>query len=189
MAEAVGDRLGKKAAVPLTAGLLYSVGRGLDAGYFNYLYITLHLGLRPSELDRTKTDSNSYRVVKEEGYTFLDVYQGKLRAIASDKRWKRIVIAGTSQKNSLELILAKDFKKPPIYELKKVFKDRIRLYSGRKGFAKNMLKAGWAFEDASRMLGHTSVTTTSKYYIDGESLRKDLAMSAIKRWEDKKKGQ
>lgn len=186
MAEAAKDKLNKKVAQPLNSKTISEITKKLGQKKSNYVYVTLHLGLRPSELDRTLTAPDSYRVVVEEGYTFLDIYQGKLKAIAADKRWKRIPIVENTQQKALEILLSKDFVKPTSYELRKNFDGKVKLYSGRKGFAKSMLERGWAFEDASRMLGHSSVATTAKYYIDAEALRKDLAMSAVKRWEEKK---
>lgn len=181
------DRLSNRVSQPLSPQILQRHKSEFQEPHYNFLAICLAFGLRPSELDRMKTDPTSYRVGKEPTYTYLEVCQQKLKGIAKDKRWKRIPVHETAQRRLLPVLLSGEWKRPRASAVKKILGREFGLYSGRKEFAAQMIQKGWRFEDASKMLGHLNVRTTEQYYIDPAKLLADRTLNALEHRKSKTK--
>ena len=160
---------------PLTLELLGEIKPKLRKKTWNFFFITLWLGLRPSELLTTKTDPESFKVMMIDDKVVLKIYQNKLHQLKKDDRWKYIPILELQQKEALKLLQQKKFISPSHKMLqKKALTDctlRIRRYSGRKGFIPMMLKRGYRFEDLSAMLGHRNIMMSLNHYTDNESVQ------------------
>ncbi len=128
---------------------------------YNFLYITVWFGLRPFEL---KSIKNIDVRRNTEGLEFLVVYQSKLVTLEKSKRYKAIPILLKEQKKGLEIITSGKLKAPIYKKMREVFGEGYGLYAGRKGFADLMLNKGYAIEDISLWLGHSSIETTWSHY-------------------------
>lgn len=141
--------------------------------HWNWLFIGMFFGLRPSEIDSLSNVKN-YRIeFDEQNQTeVIYVYQNKLKNLSEKKRWKVIPINEAEQKEALEFIKNKKFKRPLTKTLKRLFKTKgIDTYSPRKGFTDLMLNRGYQLEDISTFLGHRSIDTTWKFYKDKLSFK------------------
>lgn len=146
--------------------------------HWNWLFIGLFFGLRPSEIENLKKKNQPTK--KEKFYKIgfdhtnkidvLYVYQNKLKNLPESKRWKIIPVNEPEQKEALKLIESKDFKKPLNKILKPLFNfleiEGIGAYSPRKGFTDLMLDRKYLLEDISTFLGHSSIEMTWRHYKD-----------------------
>lgn len=138
------------------------------AAHWNWLFIGLFFGLRPSEID-SLFDSKNYRIEYDptNKINVLYVYQNKLKNMAEKKRWKVIPVFESEQIQALDLIKSKEFKRPLNKTLKRLFESKgIDTYSPRKGFTDLMLSRNYQLEDISTFLGHCSIDTTWRHYKD-----------------------
>ncbi len=149
----------KSESEPLTPELLYTVHTVLRPCNYNWLLMTVWFGLRPNEVDLKKL-----KVGTIDGLPVLSVYQTKLTSVARDKRWKIIPAIYPPQIELAEKLNTLEFKRPLMKTLRRVFKQRITLYGGRKGFVDLMLDRGQSLEDISMWLGHQSIETTWRKY-------------------------
>ncbi len=136
---------------------------------WNWLFIGLFFGLRPSEINQLKKGKkNQYYKIqfdKKNKIDILHVYQSKLTKYSKDKRWKIIPVNEPEQKAALKLIQSGKLAAPLVKTLRRFFDDQhIGLYSPRKGFTDLMLGRGYQLEDISTFLGHSSIETTWKHY-------------------------
>ena len=134
---------------------------------WNWMFCALWFGLRPSELDSLINPEN-FKVERDEANQIevLHVYQNKLKAQTSkENRWKIIPVNEPEQKVALEIVLSKQFKRPLIKTLKRLFEiDTINTYSPRKSFTDLMLGLEYDLEDISVFLGHSDISTTWRHY-------------------------
>lgn len=134
---------------------------------WNWLYISLFLGLRPTETDNLKHEKYwKLQHDKEKKIDIILIYQTKLSSIPKDKRWKPIPIVFKEQKEVVELIKAKQFKRPLNKTIQRLMEGQIETYSPRKGFVDLMLERGFSLEDISTFLGHADISMTWKHYKD-----------------------
>lgn len=153
-----------KAALPLTPQALEGAKEKLKPEHYNWVYLSLWLGLRPSEVDSLKFAKN-FKVTREKDTDILHVYQSKLRTISRDKRWKLIPLVEREQKSIPEM-LKEEFKRPLVKTLTAHFGEGHNTYSGRKGFEALMHDRGHPFDYVSSWLGHQSLDRTWKSYTD-----------------------
>lgn len=133
---------------------------------WNWLFIGLFFGLRPSEID-SLTEQNKYRIEHNNtlNVDVLYVYQNKLKNLAESRRWKVIPINEPEQVEALGFIKAGKLKRPLNKTLKRLFETKgIDTYSPRKAFTDLMLDRNYELEDISTFLGHTSIETTWRHY-------------------------
>lgn len=132
---------------------------------WNWLFVALWLGLRPSEVDHLlaipklpieKDDSGEIEN--------LTVFQNKLRLSRKDLQIKRIPIYLPEQKIAARFLLDKKLKRPNLKFMKKIFGCGYDRYSPRKGFTDLMLSKGFQIEDIALMLGHSGIETLFKHY-------------------------
>ena len=141
--------------------------------HWNWLFVGLFFGLRPSEIENLKkikdkkTKEKFYKIEfdKTNKINVLFVYQNKLINLPENKRWKIIPIFEPEQTEALKIIESGEFKKPLNKTLKRLFKiEGIEAYSPRKGFTDLMLERKYQLEDISTFLGHSSIETTWRHY-------------------------
>lgn len=156
---------------PLTQDTLDSVKQQITVpGNYEWLFISIWFGLRPSEIDSLKILKN-YRIsTDDKGTRVLWVYQSKLTGIDPKKRWKGIPLLYPEQSTALEYILAGAFKKPIHKTMRKLFIENITLYGGRKNFEDMMIAKGHRLEHISGWMGHQNIQTTWGKYRNKRSV-------------------
>jgi hypothetical protein len=140
----------------------------LKVEQYNWLYISIWFGLRPSEIDIIGRPSSKTTWYIENGSKgkVLWVYQKKLSSVPKGQRTKPIPCVRDEQLIGLNIIENCKIQKPLTKTLKRYFGENIRLYAGRKGFTDLMLSFGYKLEDISVWLGHRSIERTWKSYKD-----------------------
>ncbi len=135
--------------------------------HWNWMFISLWFGLRPSETDSLKNSEN-FKIEQDKGndIAVLHVYQNKLKAQTSkENRWKIIPVNEPEQKIALDLIKLKNFKRPLTKTIQRLLDDEhLNTYSPRKSFTDLMLSRGYGLEDISVFLGHSDISTTWRHY-------------------------
>ena len=137
------------------------------AGQYEWLFVSVWLGLRPSEIDATQKQPNSFILEFNESLNVdvLKVYQRKLVGVEKSKRWKSIPIFLTEQKAAVIFLANKKCRRPlPKTIQKHSGNERLGLYGGRKGFTDLMLSKGQSLEDISQWMGHQSIEMTWAKY-------------------------
>jgi hypothetical protein len=147
------DEEGTQDSLALTPDMLESKKSELKPCFYQWLYITLWLGLRPVEVENEYKLST--KVVRGKSIKVISVYQSKLMGVVKEKRWKHIPLLYPEQTKAVEFLEAKEWRKPYTPLLKEVFGERFFLYMGRKGFTEIMLEKGHRFETVADWLGHT----------------------------------
>ena len=145
---------------------LKRVSGKLNVMDFNWLYLSVWLGLRPKEVDQLlNSDMVKYEILSD-GTAVIWIFQTKLTSIPPDRRWKPIPLLFQEQKVIPEMISERDFKRPLVQTVKRHFGKGTTLYGGRKGFTDLMLSKGQRLEDISQWLGHRSIERTWRNYKD-----------------------
>ncbi len=154
-----------KESAPLTPENLTSKKNVLSAEHYNWLFISVWLGLRPHEIDELKK-KQTWAMEETDGMKVLLVYQSKLSGIPRDKRWKYIPLFFKEQLKALEIINSGEFKRPLVKTVRLHLGQGVTCYGGRKGFVDLMLKKGRKFTEVSVWLGHQTLDQTFKAYKD-----------------------
>lgn len=154
---------GNKESAPLTPEMLESKASGLRPEHYNWLFISMWLGLRPEEVDSLK-DLKNFEIKPHGDISTISVFQTKLVALSPDKRWKIIPCFLQEQMQALKFIQFGKFKRPLSKSVASWFNEKVGLYGGRKGFTDLMQSKGQSLEDISVWLGHTSIDRTWKNY-------------------------
>jgi hypothetical protein len=150
-----------RTAVALNRNDLLTLSGVLSVEQYNWMHISLWLGLRPHEIDSLKFTKNyRYDATKN----IIWVYQSKLTAIPTKDRWKPIPLKYPEMLQCIPIIEAKRFKRPLNKTLKKALNGQYTCYSGRKGFTDLMLSMGNGLEAISQWMGHLSIDRTWKDY-------------------------
>lgn len=148
-------------SAPITWSELQAARGKIDAKQWNWLFLSLWFGLRPSELDNLK-----WKVVIYKDKTLLAVYQQKLYRLPPDERWKFIPVLFDQQREGLEIIKAGDFKRPSVRVIRAHVNPQASCRAGRKGFVALMWEMGKLPKQITfRWLGHKSVKTTDSHYV------------------------
>lgn len=156
-------------SAPLTPTLLEAAKDRLKLEQYNWLYLSVWLGLRPEEVEALR-DPKKFKLeysLKHKIH-YIKIYQSKLKSVAADKRWKTIPLIFPEQSNVPSIIKSGAFVKPLNKIVRKYVGAGITLYGGRKGFVDLMLSLGQRIEDISMWLGHKDISTTWKHYKDKE---------------------
>ena len=150
-------------SAPLTWAQLKGAKSQLEVENWNWLYLSLWFGLRPTEIDNLK-----YKIEKYQGTKVLAVFQHKLVKIPAEQRWKFIPIIFPELEIGLRIIQSGKFRKPSIAVLQKHVNDKATLRAGRKGFVANCwLHGKYPKQITYRWLGHKSIKTTDNHYTQG----------------------
>lgn len=160
----------RKASAPITPIQLQQARMRMSAENFNWVFLSVWLGLRPKEVDSLK-DSEHCRVqTLDRGQKVLWVYQTKIFSLPPDDRWKLIPILFDEQEFALRIIAAGSFERPLVKTMKKYFGAKTNLYGGRKGFTDLMLERGHSLEAISQWMGHATIDRTWKSYKDRKGI-------------------
>jgi hypothetical protein len=161
----------KRKALPLTASLLMSKRSTFEiAGLkpqWNFLFIELWFACRPIEVGNFENEEHWYiEHNKELGCDVMWIYQTKLQGIPKKERWKPVPILYDEQREALEMIKTKQYKRPHSKTVVAYFGDGYGLYSPRNAALDHFMGLGFAIEDASIIMGHRSVDVSWKHYKD-----------------------
>lgn len=138
------DSTVRRASQPLSTFDLLNAKEKLNQANFNWLYLSVCLGLRPQEIDNLH-NLRLWRIEKNStstGKDILWVFQTKIVALPPEDRWKPIPIIFDEQKFALRMLEAKCFKRPLSKTMRLHFGKGTTLYAGRKGFVDLMLAKG-----------------------------------------------
>ncbi len=153
-----------KRSDPLTPAMLESARDALKPEQYDWLYLSLWLGLRPKEVDQLR-DARYRRILYDEKATpVLWIYQSKLCSVPERYRWKLIPLFLEQQKATLAIIEAGKFERPLVKTVRAHIHPNLNLYGGRKGFTDLMLSKGQLLENISQWMGHSSVQRTWTSY-------------------------
>jgi hypothetical protein len=154
----------RRPSAPLCPTHLANSRERLNQANFNWLYLTVWLGLRPQEVDNLR-DSTLWRIeTLPNGREILWVFQTKIIALPPEDRWKPIPIIFEEQRFALRIIKSKLFQRPVLKTVHRHFGHGIDLYGGRKGFSDLMLSRGQALENISIWMGHSTLDRTWRSY-------------------------
>lgn len=149
---------------PLQPHQLENAKSSLEKKNYNWLYLSVWLGLRPLEIDQLK-DSRKFKLKKRpDGKYELWVFQTKLTSLPNRYRWKLIPLFLREHKKALKIIKTGDFQRPLVKTIKRHFGSHTTLYGGRKGFVDLMLSLGQDFVNISQWMGHSSIERTWRSY-------------------------
>jgi hypothetical protein len=158
------NRNSRKASDPLPPEVLVSAGGKMNQANFNWLFISVWLGLRPQEIDNLH-EQQLWRIETPiVGRKIFWIYQTKIIALPPDDRWKPIPILYEEQKFALRIIQSGNFKRPLVKTMRQYFSKDIDLYGGRKGFTDLMLSRGNTIENISIWMGHSTLDRTWRSY-------------------------
>jgi hypothetical protein len=154
----------RKASDPLPPEVLHDASGKMNQANFNWLFISVWLGLRPQEIDNLH-ESDLWRVETPiVGRKVFWIFQTKIIALPPEDRWKPIPILYEEQEFALRIIQSGQFKRPLIKTMRNYFSKDIDLYGGRKGFTDLMLSKGNTIENISIWMGHSSLDRTWRSY-------------------------
>jgi hypothetical protein len=154
----------RKASGPLPPEVLNSASGKMNQANFNWLFISVWLGLRPQEIDNLH-EQQLWRIETPiVGRKICWIYQTKIIALPPDDRWKPIPILYEEQEFALRIIQSGNFKRPLVKTMRQYFSKDIDLYGGRKGFTDLMLSKGNTIENISIWMGHSTLDRTWRSY-------------------------
>lgn len=154
----------RRPSASLTPEVLKSTDGSLNRKNFNWLHLTVWLGLRPQEVDNLRRKDLWSVDTLANGRKVLSIFQTKIVALPPEDRWKPIPILFDEQEQALAIIQQKNFKRPLIKTIRKHFGTEVDLYGGRKGFPDLMLSKGHSFENISIWMGHSTLERTWRSY-------------------------
>lgn len=160
----------KKSSKILTPETLKAKGARLKPEQYNWLYLSVWLGLRPSEIDALR-DPDTWELGTSDGVPVLRVYQAKLIRLEPEERWKLIPLFLDEQKACIEIIESKAFKRPLTKTIREHLGAGLTTYAGRKSFYDLMRSHGQEDADISQWLGHRSLKITWAHYKDFSQVR------------------
>ena len=161
-------------SAPLTPKKLEQVKEAIRPEWYNWFYLSVWFGLRPSEVDLlTKPEGiRTWQIVKISKVQCLSVYQTKLTAVPRDKRTKFIPCIVPEQVAGLAIIRKGNIKRPShSRHFKPYLGDDVTLYGGRKGFEDLMRGYGQRLEDIASWMGHQSIERTWRNYRNKTAVR------------------
>lgn len=154
----------RKASDPLPPEVLNAATGKMNQANFNWLFLSVWLGLRPQEIDNLH-ESELWRIEKPVvGRKVFWIYQTKIIALPPEDRWKPTPILYEEQEFALRIIQSGNFKRPLIKTMRNYFSKDIDLYGGRKGFTDLMLSKGNTIENISIWMGHSTLDRTWRSY-------------------------
>jgi len=109
---------------------------------FNWLFLSVWLGLRPKEIENFKDPKYWRKESLPTGRKVLWVFQTKIVALPPEGRWKPIPILYDEQHFAFQILQGGNFNRPLIKTMRLHFGRGINLYAGRKGFSDLMLSRG-----------------------------------------------
>jgi len=161
----------------LTWAKLTKCKTSLSEKNFNWLHLSLWLGLRPSEITNLK-----YKVETQNKIKVLAIYQHKLVRLAPEQRWKFIPLLCTQQLQALKIIEEQNYSQPLLKIMHKYLGEEYSLRAGRKGFVNLMWDELKIPKHISfRWLGHKTMRTTDNHYTQGMQQALEFDITKLKR--------
>lgn len=160
--EKCGNRL--KQSDPIAPEQLFLSKSKLKAEYYNWLHLSVWLGLRPQEVDQLKEEKYVRLQSDVHGNPILWIYQTKLVSVPPRYRWKLIPIIFEEKAEALCIIQSRLHKRPPTKTMKKLFGPNTTHFGARKGFTDLMLSNNQDFVHITQWMGHSSIERTWKNY-------------------------
>lgn len=163
------DKIGERFSLPIRPSELETQKNNLQSNHYNWLYLSIWLGLRPEEVDLLQKESEVKRTwwtSTFHGKLVLWIYQNKLKNIARDRRVKGIPLLRPEQLLTIQIIKLKDFKRPLGKTIRKYFGAQHTCYAGRKGFVTLMRSFGYDFIHISKWMGHQDINRTWRDYTE-----------------------
>lgn len=154
----------RKVSTPLFPDELNKKKHEVNPANFNWLYLSVWLGLRPLEVDSLHNSEMWNLETLGNGRKILRIYQTKIVALPPEDRWKPIPILFDEQVGAITILLYGDFKRPLAKTMRRHFGKEIDLYGGRKGFTDLMLSRGQLLENISIWMGHSTLSRTWRSY-------------------------
>lgn len=154
----------RRPSSPITPNDLNIIKNKINQENFNWLFLSVWLGLRPMEIDLLKDDHMWIIDNLPSNKKVLWVFQTKIIALPPEDRWKPIPIIFDEQFFALEIIKSKYFKRPLVKTIKYHISSNANLYGGRKGFVDLMLSRGQRLENISIWMGHSTLSRTWRSY-------------------------
>jgi len=151
---------------PISPNQLARARTTLKPRQYNWLYLSVWLGLRPFEIDNLKDPSHVRLLSCPDGTRVLWIYQTKLVSVPPRYRWKLIPLIFREQKRIYGIIKSQNFERPLVKTVKRHFGPQTSLYGGRKGFTDLMLSRNQQFEHISQWMGHSTIQRTWHSYKD-----------------------
>lgn len=163
---------GGNESAPLTPEALEAAREKLKPEHYNWLYLSVWLGLRPHEVDRLllPEGARTWCFQKEGDMPVLAVYQTKLKRLAHDQRTKRIPCFLPEQVAALKILKGQQFQRPLVKTLHLHFGPLVNTYGGRKGFGTLMRKHGQTILDYHKWMGHRTIDRTLLNYEDHQAI-------------------
>lgn len=115
------------ASAPLTPENLYTSKGKILNEQFNWLYLSVCLGLRPQEVDNLK-NKELWNIEETCNPKNLWVYQTKIVSLPHENRWKPIPILFDEQEFALRIIKSQKIQRPLVKTVHHYFGDGIDLY-------------------------------------------------------------
>jgi hypothetical protein len=153
---------GNKSA-PITPDELENSKDDFSPEQYNWLFVSIWFGLRPHEIDQL-SNKKTWKVITQDGYKVLMIYQPKLISLKKEERWKLIPVLFPEQQKASALIEAGRFDRPLNQTIRKYIKPSAKTYGGRKGFVSLMRSKKRSIYEISAWLGHRSPDRTKKDY-------------------------
>jgi hypothetical protein len=154
----------RRPSLPLLPSDLKNAALTLNRRNYNWLYLTVWLGLRPQEVDNLENADLWSLETLPNGRKVLWVFQTKIVALPPEDRWKPIPLLFDEQLFALKILQTGIFKRPLVKTVKKYFGPKVDLYGGRKGFSDLMLSRGQVLENISIWMGHSTLERTWRSY-------------------------
>lgn len=154
----------KKASESITPEHLINIVNKINTKDFNWLFVSVWLGLRPQEIDNLHDNTTWKMETLPTGRKLLWVFQTKIIALPSEDRWKPIPILFDEQHFALKIISDKTFKRPLTKTIRKHIGNGHDCYGGRKGFVDLMLSKNQTLENISIWMGHSTLNRTWRSY-------------------------
>lgn len=154
---------GRVGSLPLSPENLYTSKGKILNEQFNWLYLSVWMGLRPQEVDNLK-NKELWNIEENCSPKILWVFQTKIVSLPHEDRWKPIPILFDEQEFALRIIKSQKIQRPLVKTVHHYFGEGIDLYGGRKGFVDLMLSKGHTLENISVWMGHSTLERTWKSY-------------------------
>jgi integrase len=158
------EERGEFKSEPVSPSMLEKARSKLLEEQYNWIYLSIWLGLRPSEVDRLAEPEGRKTWYVDGGV--LWIYQSKLSGLSAGERLKPIPLLLPEQKACVGLIHRKKFRRPLVKTMKRYLGPNVNCYAGRKGFTDLMLSKGYSLEAISQWLGHRNLNRTWQNYKD-----------------------
>lgn len=148
---------GNRVSAALTFEHLESRKSKLKPEHYNWLYVALAFGCRPTDMDALHGEF-PYKTWEQDGVQVVDIYQPKVR------EYKSVPCFRPEQRRALTLLKSAKLRKPGYATLKRHLGPEYSLYCARNNFIPWMLQKKYPIERISKWMGHKTIERTWEYF-------------------------